>query len=76
MRCCAPLSHRLCRGRQPIVRGRNTQAPLHDKAIMPGACTGSPGMGTVGGGQPHNSMRPYSAINFCIAMEGLLPPHS
>jgi len=29
-----------------------------------------------GGGQPHNNMQPYLAINFIIALEGIFPPRS
>ncbi|CAM2066832.1 Phage tail protein [Sulfidibacter corallicola] len=28
---------------------------------------------SVGGGQAHNNMQPYLAINFCIALQGLFP---
>lgn len=27
----------------------------------------------VGGGQAHNNMQPYLALNFCIALQGLFP---
>jgi microcystin-dependent protein len=27
----------------------------------------------VGGGQPHNNMMPYLALNFCIALQGIFP---
>jgi len=27
----------------------------------------------VGGGQAHNNMQPYLAVNFCIALQGLFP---
>lgn len=30
----------------------------------------------VGGGQPHNNMMPYLALNFCIALQGVFPPRS
>ncbi|MCB2154814.1 tail fiber protein [bacterium] len=36
----------------------------------------SMGSGTVanaGGGQAHNNMQPYLALNFCIALQGLFP---
>ncbi len=36
----------------------------------------SPAAGTVtnaGGGQSHNNMQPYLALNFCIALQGLFP---
>jgi microcystin-dependent protein len=29
-----------------------------------------------GGGQPHNNMPPYLALNFCIALQGIFPPRS
>jgi microcystin-dependent protein len=31
---------------------------------------------TTGGGQPHNNMPPYLALNFCIAQQGVFPPRS
>jgi len=27
----------------------------------------------VGGGQSHDNMMPYIAVNFCIALQGLFP---
>jgi microcystin-dependent protein len=34
----------------------------------------SPGvLGNVGGGQPHNNLQPYLALNYCIAMQGAFP---
>lgn len=29
-----------------------------------------------GGGQPHNNMQPYLALNYCIAMSGVFPPRN
>ena len=31
-------------------------------------------VGNVGGGQPHNNMQPYLAVNFIIALAGVYPP--
>ncbi|MEZ5465272.1 MAG: tail fiber protein [Lysobacteraceae bacterium] len=28
-----------------------------------------------GGDQPHNNMMPYLTVNFCIALQGIFPPH-
>ncbi len=28
-----------------------------------------------GGSQPHNNMQPYLTLNFCIALQGIFPPH-
>lgn len=34
---------------------------------------GSQSIANVGGGQAHDNMQPYLAINFCIALQGLFP---
>ena len=31
---------------------------------------------SAGQGQPHNNMAPYLTLNYCIALEGVFPPHS
>jgi len=33
-------------------------------------------VGLNGGGQAHNNMQPYLAMNFCIAIQGLFPPRN
>lgn len=33
----------------------------------------SASLANVGGGQAHNNMQPYLAVNFCIALRGLFP---
>jgi len=30
----------------------------------------------MGGGQPHNNVQPYLALNICIALQGVYPPRS
>jgi len=30
---------------------------------------------SAGGGGPHNNMQPYLTLNFCIALQGIFPPH-
>lgn len=30
----------------------------------------------MGGGQPHNNLQPYLALNFCIALQGIFPPRT
>jgi microcystin-dependent protein len=30
----------------------------------------------VGGGQPHSNMQPYTALNYCIALQGIFPSQS
>jgi microcystin-dependent protein len=31
-------------------------------------------IGMAGGNGPHNNMQPYLALNFCIALQGVMPP--
>jgi len=33
-------------------------------------------LAVTGGGQPHNNLQPYLAMNFCIALQGVFPPRS
>jgi microcystin-dependent protein len=33
-------------------------------------------IGVAGGSQPHNNMQPYTALSFCIALQGLWPSRS
>lgn len=39
--------------------------PMADQMVAP-----------TGGGQPHNNMQPYLALNFIIALQGIYPPRS
>lgn len=39
----------------------------------PNATMQNGSLSTVGGGQPHQNMAPYLALNFCIAIQGLFP---
>ena len=53
--------------------------PLKDRQFGPASNTASMHSGTigkVGGGQPHNNLPPYLAINFIIALVGLYPSRS
>ena len=42
----------------------------------PAAAMGANALSPVGGGQPHNNVQPYIAINYCIALQGIFPPRS
>lgn len=33
----------------------------------------SPALGNAGGGQPHNNLQPFLALNYCIALQGAFP---
>lgn len=43
-------------------------APTSDALLAPNA------VGSAGGGQPHNNLQPYLALNFIIALQGMYPP--
>jgi len=66
----------------------NTQSTLADRASASGGMlattaeplygagpvsTLAPSLGVVGGGQPHENMQPYVALNFVIALNGQFP---
>lgn len=46
----------------PLYRGDNINGKFASSSLA-----------NVGGGQAHNNMMPYLAINFCIALQGLFP---
>lgn len=68
--------------------GRSSSATPNDESVFAGSTTndlyGSQAPDTAlatstvsvatGGGQPHDNMMPYLAVNVCIALEGVFPP--
>ena len=62
------------------ARGGDPQKP--DKANIYNPDTGNPdaqlgsdnAVPSVGGDQPHNNMQPYLTMNYCIALQGIMPP--
>ncbi|MEM6455609.1 MAG: tail fiber protein [Acidobacteriota bacterium] len=60
-------------GSQGSFFGRGGAGDLQyaDPAGLSGLKSGT--VTNVGGGQAHNNMQPYLAINFCIALQGLFP---
>lgn len=55
---------------------RSTGGPLYGPAPGTTVAMSPAAIAPVGGGQPHNNMMPYLALNFCIAMQGIYPPRS
>jgi microcystin-dependent protein len=55
-------------GRIPAASSQTTYGPLSVPVAM---ATGT--VTNVGGGQAHDNMQPYLAVNFCIALQGLFP---
>lgn len=45
--------------------------PYHDSASLAPRPSGA--LGIAGGGQPHNNLQPYLALNFVIALQGVYP---
>ena len=50
--------------------GNNEDAASTDTQMAPSA------VGATGSNSPHNNIQPYLALNFCIALQGVFPPHS
>ena len=55
---------------------RSTGGPLYGPPPGTTVAMSPAAIAPVGGGQPHNNMMPYLALNFCIAMQGIYPPRS
>jgi microcystin-dependent protein len=62
-------------GNQPVPNGAVLAAtPAQIWRDAPGDVTLRAGtVANVGGGQAHDNMQPYLAVNFCIALQGLFP---
>lgn len=68
-------------GSGPTSPANNTWGAGAGRTPPPTYADGSPNVtmsplsvAIAGGSQPHNSMQPYLALNFCIAMQGVYPP--
>lgn len=57
-----PAGHVLAGAPPLIYRSPANLTPLHAGTVT-----------NVGGGQAHDNMQPYLALNFCIALQGLFP---
>jgi microcystin-dependent protein len=53
---------------------KSSNASVYNTATSPLTTMSANTLATVGGGQPHNNMQPYLALNFCIALQGIYPP--
>jgi microcystin-dependent protein len=51
--------------------GTNSGNPYHEPDTL--VTMNANSVANVGGGQGHNNMMPYLALNFCIALQGLFP---
>ena len=55
--------------------GGRTPTPLYNNTASNTPMAGT-AFGVAGGGQPHNNMSPFLALNFCIALQGVFPPRT
>lgn len=55
---------------------RNPNLAYQDPAAAVTSAFSPKAIGVAGGSQPHDNMQPYLTLNFCIALEGIFPPHS
>jgi microcystin-dependent protein len=62
-----PAGNTLARFGTTNIYQQNTNSnltPMAFQALQP-----------AGGGLPHNNLQPYLTLNFCIALQGVFPPH-
>ncbi len=48
----------------------------NEYAATANAAMAANALSAAGGGQPHNNLQPYLALNFCIALQGIYPSRS
>ena len=67
-----PAGNALTHGTQKIYSGEEADTAMDSSSI---ALTigGSVSVGNTGGGQAHNNLQPYLAVNFIIALNGTFP---
>ena len=58
---------------QSTVLADSAGQPYRDYEAATSVDLRSGSIANVGGGQAHNNMQPYLALNFCIALRGLFP---
>lgn len=58
------------------VGGRGGQTPVPLFAATPDAQMSPVALNSTGGGQPHNNMQPFLAMNYIICLQGEFPPRS
>jgi microcystin-dependent protein len=84
----SPQGNLLARAMRPFVHAADAAevaapAPTQIEADFYSANPGSAktalasrAIAPLGGNQPHNNMQPYLTLNFCIALQGVMPPRS
>ena len=63
---------------QPANNGiaRSSGASVYSPAGPPAVAMSASALPVTGGGQAHNNMQPFLALNFIIALQGVFPPRS
>jgi microcystin-dependent protein len=57
-------------------RGGTINLALYSASGTPTPLVSAALTAAAGGGQPHNNLQPYLALNFCIALQGIFPSRS
>jgi microcystin-dependent protein len=57
-------------------RGGTVNLALYSASGTPTTLAPAALTAAAGGGQPHNNLQPYLALNFCIALQGIFPARS
>jgi microcystin-dependent protein len=55
------------------VLGLSAPNNIYIDPVAPNTTLTSASISPTGGGQPHENMQPYLAVNFCIATQGIFP---
>jgi len=73
-----PLQAQAGAGNANAPAGNVLAAPVEPafgySSASPNSTMAAPSIGLAGGNQPHNTMPPYTALNFIISLDGLFPP--
>jgi microcystin-dependent protein len=79
----SPQGHLLARATHQVALKAETKAPGPTQVAAdfyspnPGSARTAlapTAVGPAGGNHPHNNLQPYLALNFCIALQGVMPP--
>lgn len=63
----APTNNYWANSGKAVYSTPDPNNPINTAAMSPQTVS------NIGGGQPHQNMQPYLALNFCIALQGIFP---
>ena len=75
----SPVGNALANANRQTYLNADPDQDMHAGSIeitQTGQPTATIAIGQAGGDQPHYNVQPFTAVNFCIALEGIYPPRS